>query len=138
MFTDFTYANLGLPRFADNNFYLLRPSSIRGQGPHRSWLMDTVKDARYDGAFRVPTLRNIARTPPYGHNGYFFRLREMVDFHASRDVGSPNSVAPCDRAARTASCPWPAPEVPATVDRRVGNLGLSSRISTTSWRSSGR
>jgi cytochrome c peroxidase len=38
------------------------------------------------GAFKVPTLRNVARTAPYFHNGAFATLREAVDFYARRDT----------------------------------------------------
>ena len=33
------------------------------------------------GAFKVPTLRNIAMTPPYMHTGTFNTLDEVVDFY---------------------------------------------------------
>lgn len=33
------------------------------------------------GAFKVPTLRNIARTAPYSHSGAFADLRGVVDFY---------------------------------------------------------
>ena len=33
------------------------------------------------GAFKVPTLRNVARTAPYMHNGVFKTLEEVVDFY---------------------------------------------------------
>jgi cytochrome c peroxidase len=63
------------------------------------------------GKFRVPTLRNIARTGPYMHNGLFSTLREVVLFYSARDVG-----------------PWPPPEVPQNVNREeLGNLGLTAR-----------
>jgi cytochrome c peroxidase len=32
------------------------------------------------GAFKTPTLRNIARTSPYMHNGQFGTLREVVEW----------------------------------------------------------
>ena len=78
-------------------------------------LMTTVGDPQQDGKFRVPTLRNIARTAPYGHNGYFENLEYMIEFLNTRDVGSPTTG------------PWAAPEVPATVDQTVGHLGLSQQ-----------
>lgn len=37
----------------------------------------------YKHAFKVPTLRNIALTAPYMHNGRFQTLNEVVDFYAS-------------------------------------------------------
>ena len=52
-------------------------------GPERKDLA-----ARRDlcGAFKVPTLRNVARTAPYFHNGAFDTLREAVDFYVRRDT----------------------------------------------------
>jgi cytochrome c peroxidase len=47
---------------------------------------------RGDGAFRVPTVRNIARTAPYFHNGGFATLEEVVDFYdrgGGRALGFP-------------------------------------------------
>ena len=66
-------------------------------------------DSAEFGKFRVPTLRNIALTAPYGHNGYFKTLEEIVHFYNVRDVED-----------------YPAPEYAATVNREeLGNLGLS-------------
>ena len=39
------------------------------------------------GAFKVPTLRNVAITSPYFHNGSISTLREAVMFYATRDTG---------------------------------------------------
>ena len=36
----------------------------------------------YENAFKVPTLRNIALTAPYMHNGIFKTLDEVIDFYA--------------------------------------------------------
>jgi cytochrome c peroxidase len=59
--------------------------------------------------FRVPTLRNVALTPPYMHNGVFKTLYQVVAFYNSRDVA-----------------PWPPPEWPTNVNRdELGNLGLT-------------
>jgi parallel beta-helix repeat protein len=35
-----------------------------------------------DGAFKVPSLRNVALTAPYMHNGAFATLEEVIDFYA--------------------------------------------------------
>ncbi len=46
------------------------------------------------GAFRAPTLRNIAKTAPYMHDGSIATLRQVVDFYADggRDIASgPNA-----------------------------------------------
>jgi cytochrome c peroxidase len=84
LFTDFTYDNVGLPRNAR-----IPANADPGHfdlglcGPERKDLA-----ARRDlcGAFKVPTLRNVARTAPYFHNGAFETLREAVDYYARRDT----------------------------------------------------
>jgi cytochrome c peroxidase len=38
-------------------------------------------EATHLGAFKVPTLRNIALTAPYMHNGAFATLEQVVDFY---------------------------------------------------------
>jgi cytochrome c peroxidase len=49
------------------------------------------------GAFKVPTLRNVAITAPYGHNGYFTTLRDVVRFYVTRDT-NPELWYPTDAA----------------------------------------
>src|SRR5207249_3887045 len=100
MFTDFTYDNLGLPKNPANPFYRL-PAALNpdGDGYVDHGLGTTLGDPAQDGKFRVPTLRNIALTAPYGHNGYFADLHAITDFYNTRDTR-----------------PWPAPEVPATMN----------------------
>lgn len=41
----------------------------------------TFNDATLRGAFKVPSLRNVALTAPYTHSGKFASLREMVQFY---------------------------------------------------------
>ncbi len=107
LFTDYSYANLGIPRYA-NSMYLVQNPGYVDHG-----LMAIVGDADQDGKFRVPSLRNVMRTGPYGHNGYFENVPYLIDFLSTRDVGSARNGA------------WAAPEVPGTIDKRVGDLGLS-------------
>jgi len=40
-----------------------------------------LKSPKLKGGFKVPTLRNIARTAPYGHSGAFADLRGVVEFY---------------------------------------------------------
>jgi cytochrome c peroxidase len=128
LFTNFTYANLGVPAYANNLFYA-QPAALNPEGAafRDRGLGGTVDNAAFDGQFRVPTLRNVARTAPYGHNGYFANLTYFVEFLATRDTGSPD-VGTCSRAATapTAACAWPPSEFPANVDHHVGHLPLSS------------
>ena len=57
------------------------------------------------GAFRAPTLRNVAVTAPYMHDGSIATLAEVIDFYAPADATSkaartPATVAPIRSSAR--------------------------------------
>ena len=105
LFTNFAYANLGLPKFADSPFYTL-PKDLNPDGEAfiDRGLGKTTGDAAHDGMFRVPSLRNVAKTGPYGHNGYIHRLDEMVELI----TGS---------CMREGTCKLAAPEVAANAQR---------------------
>jgi cytochrome c peroxidase len=83
LFTDFRYHALGLPRNmaiqanADPNF---RDMGLCG--PDRT---DLAMRVDLCGAFRVPTLRNVAQTAPYFHNASVATLSDAVGFYATRD-----------------------------------------------------
>jgi cytochrome c peroxidase len=126
LFTTFGYANVGVPRYPNNKFYVEpRQWNADGSGYVDRGLGAVVGDAKEDGKFRVPTLRDIARTAPYGHNGYFANLPFALEFITNREVGS-YDVATCDRLPGAAQrCAWPAAEVAATVDPWVGKLDLT-------------
>jgi cytochrome c peroxidase len=98
-FTDFSYDNLGMPKNSAKTV-----AADLGLGA-------IVNDPAEYGKFKVPTLRNVGVAPPYGHNGYFKTLKEIVHFYNTRDVKNEK---------------WPAPEVPVNVNTdELGNLGLS-------------
>ena len=40
------------------------------------------------GKFKVPTLRNIALTAPYFHNGVFSELHKVVEWYVTRDINN--------------------------------------------------
>src|SRR6185369_2249675 len=40
---------------------------------------------RYWGEFRVPSLRNVAKTAPYMHNGHLATLRDVVRYYSELD-----------------------------------------------------
>ena len=86
-----------------------------------------MKKPAEDGKFKVPTLRNIARTAPYMHNGYFTTLRGAVAFYNDRDVRQRCPKDLPEAEANRRKC-WPAPEVAANVNTdELGRLGLSER-----------
>ena len=155
LFTDFTASNLGVPRNAALQFdfeaapdsrgyspnpagtsyvdqgvgaFLLKLKSLSGQlNPDANWISLAPK---FEGKFRVPTLRNVDMRPrpdfvkAYMHNGYFKSLKEVVHFYNTRDAlpvckaGDPGEKTTC----------WPPPEDAANINRRqLGDLKLSEQ-----------
>jgi cytochrome c peroxidase len=79
--------NIGVPRnaaiAANADPLFLRPRALRPVS-HRS-----REPTDLCGAFKVPTLRNVAVTAPYFHSGRFKTLRDVVAFYVRRDtIGS--------------------------------------------------
>lgn len=128
LFTDFTYDNLGVPRNPANPFY----GQDKAHNPDGRRFVDrglgaAVNKPAEDGKFKVPTLRNIARTAPYMHNGYFTTLRGAVAFYNDRDVRKRCPKDLPEAEANRRKC-WPAPEVAANVNTdELGRLGLGER-----------
>lgn len=84
VFTNFSYAALGLPRNmqiqknADATFF-----DMGLCGPKRT---DLSGRTELCGQFKVPTLRNIELTAPYFHNASISNLTQAVSFYATRDI----------------------------------------------------
>jgi cytochrome c peroxidase len=84
LFTDFSYDNLGVPR--NTRIPATRDPAYFDLGlcgPDRTDL-----SARLDlcGAFKVPTLRNVATRKAFFHNGAFTNLTDVVRFYVRRDT----------------------------------------------------
>jgi cytochrome c peroxidase len=87
LFTDFTYDVLGAPK----NAAIPATRDAPDLGLCARPGLAAIAPAGFNieslcGAFRVPTLRNIAMTGPYFHNGSFEKLRDVVAFYATRDT----------------------------------------------------
>jgi cytochrome c peroxidase len=84
MFTDFTYDNLGVPRNTTIAANADPAYSDMGLcGPERTDLTDRTDLC---GAFKVPTLRNVATRKVFFHNGQFKTLRDALRFYVMRDT----------------------------------------------------
>lgn len=142
LFTTYRYYNLGVPRNPKNPFYDM-PASINPEGddyvdPGLGGHLAGPAASAERGKFKVPSLRNVARTAPYMHNGAFDTLLEAVMFHNTRDIDpvwGPPEVAgnvytgpPVTWALpvpdRPTLPPWP-PEDPGGRVPRVGDLMLA-------------
>ena len=79
-----------LPVFHNTGLYNLAGT---GRYPDPGLEMHTHRDADM-GAFRAPTLRNVAVTAPYMHDGSIATLADVIDFYAAggRDIeAGPNA-----------------------------------------------
>jgi len=70
LLSDFGYDNLGAPSLGEKD------PGLGGVSGRKNEM----------GQFRSPTLRNIALTPPYLHNGSIKTLKEVMEFYNKRDV----------------------------------------------------
>lgn len=146
LFTDFTSANLGIPRNPALPYYCEDRPDQYGFVPNpkgKTYVDHGVADFlrseglqnkdwrryadRFDGKFQVSTLRNVDLRPrpdfvkAYGHNGYFKSLKAIVHFYNTRDI-LPKCAPGAAGAGKTC---WPAPEVDKNVNRKIGHLGMS-------------
>jgi cytochrome c peroxidase len=100
LFTDFSFDNLGVPRNAliSQNHTNAAPAytpvnsndgvqtyyDLGVCGPLRD--NGTLNLSGICGQFKVPSLRNIALTAPYFHNGRFATLEQAIGFYVRRDT----------------------------------------------------
>lgn len=132
LFTDHSYDNLGVPRNPRNKFYQQPPEFNReGDAYVDIGLGDYVNNTLEEGKFKVPTLRNIAKTAPYMHNGYFNTLRGVIHFYNTRDVKPVCSDSSTSEERAMALGCWPVPEVSLNVNHaELGHLGLTPQEET--------
>jgi len=84
LFTDFSYDNLGVPRNMalkhndDPTFFDLGLCARPGA--------DMQSNPEWCGAFKVPSLRNVAVRRAYFHNGQFKSLKDVLQFYVQRDL----------------------------------------------------
>lgn len=70
------------PNFTHNNFHVLGVPDTNPDAPDLGQLeVLNAPDATH--AFRTPSLRNIALSAPYMHNGAFATLEEVIEFYAA-------------------------------------------------------
>jgi cytochrome c peroxidase len=154
LFTNFKASNIGVPRNPDIPFltengvdkfgYKANPAGLsfvdNGVGDmlraldaeHPNNPVAAADPNQFDGKFQVPTVRNLTSTPRsgflrvFGHNGEFQTIRQVVDFHATRDVLDRCPDSDPNQPGFGTSC-WPKPEQPKNLETKlVGNLGLSA------------
>lgn len=79
------------PTFGDNRFRNNGLDNVSSLEDFQDLGFGAVSGSRFDnGKFRTPTLRNIALTAPYMHDGRFNTLEEVLDHYASGGHGVEN------------------------------------------------
>ena len=125
-FSNYEYHNIGTPV----NRLVRAANGLGDEHVDRGLLENpTVNDPAQKGKFKVPTLRNVAVTAPYMHNGVFQDLRTVVLFYNQY-----NSRAARRQINPETGKPWAEPEVrenrslkdlrhgPALNDKRIDAL----------------
>lgn len=79
------------PSFGDNQFKNNGIDAVASLEDFSDYGFGAVTGSRFDnGKFRTPTLRNIALTAPYMHDGRFATLEEVIDEYARGGHGVEN------------------------------------------------
>lgn len=101
-FTNYEYHNIGVPVNA-------AVRAVNGaSGPDKGLLANPDVDAAAaTGRFKVPTLRNVAVTGPYMHNGVFKDLRTVVLFYNKYNTMNPGRQINPETGKH-----WAKPEIP--------------------------
>lgn len=106
-FTDYRYHNIGVPE----NLAARAVNGVPDTKVDLGLLENPgVRGPRTAGEFKTPSLRNVAVTGPYMHNGVFSDLRTVILFYNKY-----NTVARARQINPETGKPWRVPEVPHTL-----------------------
>ena len=116
VFTDHRFHNIGTPRNEALRRHNGTPRALRdkGLGDHPAF----TRDATVEGMIKTPTLRNVAVTGPYMHNGVFADLRTVILFYDKY-----NAKSAARRINPETGKPWAAPENPRNLSLRELEIG---------------
>ena len=78
------------PLYTDSEFHNVGVGYDKPEADRDHGRMDATKDQKDDGKFKTPTLRDIAKTAPYFHDGGVASLSEAIDFMLKGGIKNPN------------------------------------------------
>lgn len=116
-FTNYEYHNIGVPV---NHAARAANGLPENHVDHGLLEREGIDDPRQGGKFRVPTLRNVAVTAPYMHNGIFEDLRTAVMFYNKY-----TSRLPAAQINPETGEPWGDPEVAENISLKELESGLA-------------
>jgi cytochrome c peroxidase len=73
----------GIRKLGKSQWNLLGRFNDDATGENSTRTRHVVQRHRNWGEFKVPSLRNVARTAPYMHNGSLAKLEDVIDFYSS-------------------------------------------------------
>ncbi|GAB4356955.1 MAG: cytochrome-c peroxidase [Oricola sp.] len=103
-FTDYRFHNIGVP---ENTALRAENGAAPGTVDEGLLANPAVDDPAQRGKFRTPTLRNVAVTGPYMHNGVFQDLRTVILFYNRYNTKNPERLINPETGK-----PFAQPEVP--------------------------
>jgi len=114
-FSNYEYHNIGVP----TNVVLRKANGVKLETKDLGLLTNPqVKDQTQAGKFKTPTLRNIAVTGPYMHNGVFKDLRTVVKFYNKYNAKSESAQVNPETGKN-----WEAPEVEENISMKELKIG---------------
>ncbi|WP_404419143.1 cytochrome-c peroxidase [Marinospirillum sp.] len=112
-FSNYEFHNIGVPMNTE-----LRKANKVTQVDEGLLMHPEIDDPAQRGKFKTPSLRNVAVTPPYMHNGVFKDLRTVVLFYNKY-----NSRSPARQINPETGEPWADPEVPENLSMELLESG---------------
>ena len=114
-FTNYQYHNIGVPENV-----AIRAVNGKEKGFTDKGLLDHpgIDDPAEAGKFKVPTLRNVAVTGPYMHNGVFKDLKTVILFYNKYNSRNPDKEINPETGK-----PFAAPEVPENLSMKELEIG---------------
>lgn len=107
-FTDYGYHNIGVPE--NVALHEVNGVAVGTQDAGLALNPEVDGDPSMRGKFRTPTLRNVAVTGPYMHNGVFADLRTVVLFYNQYNTTNPER-----RINPETGAPFAPPDIPETL-----------------------
>jgi len=130
-FSNYEYHNIGV----SSNPELLKKGVVSVDYVDHGLLDNpSITDKKQDGKFRVPTLRNVAVTAPYMHNGVFKTLRGVMEFYDKYNnkerVNNPETHKPWAKAEVNATVNLKLLEAKKLTERKIDALIAFMKILT--------
>ena len=115
VFTNYRYHNIGVPENTDARALAAKSVQFPDLGLFEH---PDINDESKRGKFKVPSLRNVAVTAPYMHNGVFKNLKTAVHFYNQFIVNNQST-----RTNPETKKQWRPPEVGENISRDLLRQG---------------